>query len=348
MKTFSIYVILFCVLLSVNAFSKTITDYLDIYDINQLYSWLEENNFDELKGMFDTEFIPFVITEEGNQIILKKGSFIEGKNLKSTYKKEDDLFNFFKKDNLKYLSNKRIELEKDSFIVSTYDIDDKLTNEYIKDKNIEKSFVDHLQLITIERNERILWYTINETKTPSEEVVKSNVEIINPFKVLDFVVLDKDKVIFSYYKIGRNHWMRLAYLDVISFKDKTLVEQYVFPINLDSASSYTGKITNANILSDSIMKMNFSYNYLDKKELEFSVLWIYNYPINKDSLIRVSDLGNRSFDTNPKILWISDKENNMPLYNKLNFDDFYYDNILGDTEPTIDELKEKFPEDRFF
>ena len=142
--------------------------------------------------------------------------------------------------------------------------------------------------------------------------------------------------------------MRLAYLDVISFKDKTLVEQYVFPMNLDSASSYTGKITNANILSDSIMKMNFSYNYLDKKELEFSVLWIYNYPINKDSLIRVSDLGNRSFDTNPKILWISDKENNMPLYNKLNFDDFYYDNILGDTEPTIDELKEKFPEDIFF
>ena len=116
--------------------------------------------------------------------------------IKSTYIKEDSLTDFINKENLKFLSNKKIKLEKDGFIVAIYDIDDIITNQYLINKNIEKSLVDHLQLITIERNDNILWYTINETKTPSEELVKSNIELINTFKILDFVVLDKDSVIF--------------------------------------------------------------------------------------------------------------------------------------------------------
>ena len=182
------------------------------------------------------------------------------------------------------MSNKKIKLEKDGFIVAIYDIDDIITNQYLINKNIEKSLVDHLQLITIERNDNILWYTIHETKTPSEELVKSNIELINTFKILDFVVLDKDSVIFCYYKIGRNHWMRVAYLDIINFKDKSLVERYAFPMNLDSSNIYTGEITNTKILSDSLVKMNFTYKIRDKKEYKGNVIWLYKYRVDKNRL----------------------------------------------------------------
>ncbi|MBQ7257984.1 MAG: hypothetical protein IJS60_09885 [Abditibacteriota bacterium] len=175
---------------------NTITNYLEINNMNQFYNWLSENKYDEFMEIYKSEFVPFTLIDEGKQVVFQKGMYTEGRDLKSTYIKEDSLTDFINKENLKFLSNKKIKLEKDGFIVAIYDIDDIITNQYLINKNIEKSLVDHLQLITIERNDNILWYTINETKTPSEELVKSNIELINTFKILDFVVLDKDSVIF--------------------------------------------------------------------------------------------------------------------------------------------------------
>ena len=339
--------IIIIILLSVNVFSKTNTVYFDTNNKEQIYNLLKDNNLEDCEKYIGDDIIPFNIREQGNQVIIKKGTYIEGMDIKSSYSKEDIDFND-KKYSI-YLSDKKIEAKTDGFFISTYtlsnDIKQYLDNVY----NIANIREINLQLITIEKDNKILWYNINPIGTPIKypfeppNLPVQKKEKPMSFQVLDFKLLNGNKAFFCYIKNGQEGAMQLINIDIIEFGKKTIVLHNLLPI-------YYGLISEckANFISNSIIKTVF-LERLPGYENKYEILWVFDYPFNKEKMtISNEELKIKIIDKTPMALWVNGSKGNSK--DRISYVDnrFYYDEIISDKQPTLQQLKAKFPNDTFF
>ena len=331
--------IIIIILLSVNVFSKTNTVYFDTNNKEQIYNLLKDNNLEDCEKYIGDDIIPFNIREQGNQVIIKKGTYIEGMDIKSSYSKEDIDFN--DKKYSCYLSDKKIIYKKDGYTASTYtlsnDIKKYLDNVY----NIAYIWEINLQLITIEKDNKILWYNINPIGIPMEGPFNSSnlpglkKEKPKPFQVLDFKLINGNKALFCYIQNGQEGAMHKVYIDIIEFGKKTIILRYFLSV----------RDSKANFISNSIIK-TVSLNDIPGQKNKNETLWIFDYPFNKEKMTFSDDKFKiKIIDKTPRVLWVKGRKDiNNRVYNRC----LYYDEIISDTQPTLQQLKAKFPNDTFF
>ena len=340
--------IIIIILISVNAFSKTNTIYFDNNNREQIYSFLKDNNLADCIKYLSDGIVPFGITEQGNQVIIKKGTYIEGVDIKSTYTRGNVDFN--DKKYAKYLSDKKTVFESDGYVVSTYTLSNDIKKYLDNIYNVANTYGVDLQLNTLEKDNKILWYTISGIGKPIQypfmppEPPGQKKTPVEPFKVMDFKLDNGNKALFCYMKNSELGSPRYYYIDVIEFGEKTTVLRNVIPFYPSGIYMYN---CNATFVSNSIIKTDLTLIDLEKDKYEF--LWIFDYPFNKDKLTMTTTQSNIKFiDITPKVLWMSDRDKNYKYLRGMVYNRFYYDEIISDTRPTIKQLMNKFPKDRFF
>ena len=169
---------------------------------------------------------------------------------------------------------------------------------------------DNMCLVIVSDNGKMIWnrFLINESESP----------------ILDIVKVDDDNYILC------GHFLGCAMVDYINVGEKLRIDEYrVFAIYYDIIQSGipdpNDKLIGANIISDNIVSLKYQgmkeYWRIKNSEEDF----------NKYPKLIPSD----------RLLWT-----NNTKHKDFGYKSVYYFNY--DNEPTVSQLKEKFPEDTFY
>ena len=99
-------------------------------------------------------------------------------------------------------------------------------------------------------------------------------------------------------------WKPELYLDIINAKNISYIQRFKFPITLSSNALGDKRTISGNIISGNMVKLNMDYYYdIYEKEIPISIIWVYNYPIDKEKLYKINPITKlRYFELSPKAL----------------------------------------------
>ena len=154
-----------------------------------------------------------------------------------------------------------------------------------------------------------------------KKIIWDKILINNTFNIYDIKKIDDSNYILVYND-------GLIYIDYITIDSNKIYIEYRMPILLIRNYNIDYIIDNVFIIGENYIKIKYS----NRKEIwRIKSQLIDN--LNNDLVIQ---------NTNNNLIWTSNKKNKH--YNNYKS----YDYFEQDTEPTIEQLKEKFPNDTFF
>ena len=305
----------------------------DITENSNLQYPIVLNNKECLSNILSEKLSSAVIYDELSQYTIIRTGHIENSennNINFNYIKKD-CFNINNPDNYKYLSLEISEKLNENQILYKYNINEDFYQNFpdIFGKNKPENIIP--QLYVIKQNNDIIWY-----------------RFFRFANLLCFENIDNDTIVLCYEGIFFMQQKKL-YIEIIHKNDKNIIEQFeVFPIDLNGAS-YDIFLKNIRFVSEKIIKIDLNYISYTGEKNNIVLLLMYNYQTNKEFVNNYIIKNKKSYRYSPLILWISDKDNNQKLTKRLQIDcNYYFNEIISDTEPTIEQLKEKFPNDTFF